>query len=259
MEKWLSLWSIGQEATLQDFEKIKAAGFVGVEIWAEHLRADEYLQYAKKSGLDIGIHLPFHDLNLATPDETVSERMITVNREWLKKLADAGGKHAVIHGGQSWSSEEKEESLKRVRERLTVINEFAEAHQIDLLLENLIPDKLNYCHIIASNVEEWVGLVHDTNVKACLDTGHLAVMGAPLKETIEALNTSLGSVHYSDNDHRSDLHLIPGEGEQVAKGLIDYLEAANYQGPIVYELNPYKYSLDDILAHENVKIAFTRG
>lgn len=40
METWLSIWSIGQESTLDDFKILQKAGFDGVEIWAEHLRAD---------------------------------------------------------------------------------------------------------------------------------------------------------------------------------------------------------------------------
>ena len=247
MEKWLSLWSIGQQGELADFKRIKEVGFDGVEIWAEHIRANDYLNYAKECELRIGIHLPFHDLNLAAPDDVVKERMLSINKEWIQKIAGAGGEHAVIHGGLAWSSEERGEALTRVKDRLRDLNEVARANNVDLLLENLIPDKLNYTHVVASNVEEWINLVRETNVKACLDTGHLAVMNESLKETITRLNKLLGSIHYSDNDGQSDLHLIPVEGENVAADLFDSLKEIDYQGPVIYELNPYKYSLNEIL------------
>lgn len=248
MERWLSLWSIGQQCELIDFKRIKKAGFVGVEIWAEHLRANDYLEYANECGLRIGIHLPFHDYNLATPDAVVKKRMLSLNKVWLQKLAEFGGEHAVIHGGLAWSSEERDEALIRVKDRLKDLNEVAKDNNVELLLENLIPDKLNYTHVIASNVDEWINIVQETNVKTCLDTGHLTVMNEPLKETIIKLNKSLGSVHYSDNDGQSDLHLIPGKGESVAADLFDSLKEIDYQGPIIYELNPYKYSLSEILS-----------
>ncbi|MDY0404739.1 sugar phosphate isomerase/epimerase [Virgibacillus sp. 179-BFC.A HS] len=250
MEKWLSLWSIGQYAELAAFEKIKAAGFVGVEIWAEHLRADEYLAFAKQCDLKIGLHLPFHDLNLATPDEKVKERMLEVNQNWLEKLAKYDGKHAVIHGGYAWSSEEREDALKKVKERLKTLNEVACLNHVELLLENLIPDKLNYGHIVASTLKEWSDLVQELDMKACLDTGHLAVMGDSLAETIRHFGNRLASIHYSTNDCVSDLHFIPDNDEHA---MFQALSDIGYQGPIVYELNPYQYSLDDILRNEHVQ------
>jgi len=249
MEKWLSLWSIGQEGTLSDFQAIKNAGFDGVEIWAEQYRSKEYLEYAKQMELKIGIHLPFHDLNLATPDNVVYERTFNVLAEWLETLAEYRGLHATFHGGYAWSSEERDETLVRVKKRLLQLDEKAKQYGIDLLLENLIPDRLNYCHHIASNVDEWLDLIQFANIKACLDIGHLAVMGNDLEETIGKLGSYLGAVHLSDNDSKADLHQLPGEGSNLSKGLNDYLKNNHFSGPVVYEINPYKYSLQDIIDH----------
>lgn len=253
LEKWLSLWSIGQEATKEDIEKIKEAGFTGVEIWAEHSCADDYLTYAKDCGLDIGLHLPFHDLNLATPFEEVKDKIFAVNLEWFKKMAEIGGGHAVIHGGAAWASEDREESMERVIERLKELNEIAVQHKVELLFENQIPDKLNYTHIFPSSVEEWLHILQETGASACLDTGHLAVLGDSLEETIEKLGSKLVSVHHSDNDALADLHLLPGDGENVADDLMEILQKNGYEGPLVFEINPYKYSLQQILEHPSVR------
>ena len=253
MEKWLSLWSIGQEGTKDDFEKIKKAGFTGVEIWAEHVRADQYMTFAEECGLEIGLHLPFHDLNLATPFEEVKDKIFAVNEEWFKKMAAIGGGHAVIHGGAAWASEEREEAMARVIERLKDLQTIAAEHKVALLFENQIPDKLNYTHIFPSSVDEWIHILHETGTSACLDTGHLAVLGDSLEKTIQKLGSHLASVHYSDNDALADLHLLPGDGHNVATGLFEALRANNYEGPFVFEINPYKYSLQDILDHSSVK------
>jgi len=249
MEQWLSIWSIGQDATLNDLNIIKEAGFNGVEIWTEHIRSNEYLDYAKQTGLQMGLHLPFHDLNLGSPDPIVFERTLSVLNEWIEKLSKYGGHHATFHGGYAWASEEREETLVRVKERIKTLSEKAKENGIDLLLENLIPDRLNYCHHIASNVEEWFDLIHETKVKACLDIGHLAVMGNDTEEVITKLGSSLGAVHFSDNDRHSDLHLLPGEGADISKGAVEFLEKVGFNGPIVYEINPYKYTLQDIVKH----------
>jgi len=173
-------------------------------------------------------------------------------KEWIKRLADYGGGHAVIHGGLAHASENQEVALQRLTERLKDLNDYAESHQIDLLFENQIPDKLNYTHIFPSSVKEWVEILNNTNTKACLDVAHLAVQGDSFKETVEILGDSLKSIHLSDNDGLSDLHLLPGEGKVLQDDALDYLEKVNYQGPIVFEVNPYKYSLQDILQHPSV-------
>ncbi|WP_256834786.1 hypothetical protein [Parageobacillus thermoglucosidasius] len=88
MKRWISTWSIGPNAELAHFQKIKEAGFAGVEIWCEHKRALVYLEYARQCGLEIGMHLPFHDLNLATPDITVWNHTEKVLIEWMKNCGN---------------------------------------------------------------------------------------------------------------------------------------------------------------------------
>ncbi|MCQ6265966.1 sugar phosphate isomerase/epimerase [Fictibacillus sp. WQ 8-8] len=249
MEKWLNSWSLGLNANVNDFTRIKKAGFEGIEILAEQNNAHHYLKFASDLGFKVGLHLPFHDLNLATPDSIVYERTFNVLSQWLAKLAEYGGKHATFHGGYAWFSEERNESLIRVKERILKLNEVAMQHGVELLLENLIPDKLNYCHQIASNVEEWIDLITAANVKACLDIGHLDLMGDALETTIDQLAGSLGGIHLSENDGKSDLHLLPGEGNHFTEGLEGFLEKQFFDGPVIYEINPYQYSIQDIINH----------
>lgn len=251
MKQWLSIWSLGQKRSLKEFEEIKEAGFEGVEIWAEHLRAVEYLNFAAYHELEIGLHLPFHDLNVATPDPIIEDRMFSIMFEWIERLAEYGGNHATLHGGYAWASEDREETIIRVKERISLLRKKAKQNNVELLLENLIPDSLNYCHYIASNVHEWLDLIHDTNVKACLDIGHLAVMGEDPEETICKLGNDLAAIHLSDNDCLSDLHLLPGDGKNVSKSLLNLLH--HFSGPIIYEINPYKYTLKDIVEYITMK------
>ncbi|MBD7984503.1 sugar phosphate isomerase/epimerase [Sporosarcina sp. Sa2YVA2] len=255
MEKWLSLWSAGQKKTVEDMTAIREAGFDGVEIWAEHLTAENDMELAKAAGLKIGLHLPFHDLNLATPFEEVESLIFKINEQWLKKLQEYGGGHAVIHGGMAWASEGHLEAKEVVIDRLSRMQKMAEELSCTLLFENQIPDKLNYTHIYPSSVDEWLEMLDESGTAACLDTGHLAVLGASLEETISRLGNRLASVHFSDNDAEGDLHQLPGDGvtgTSTAK-LVDLLQEHDYNGPIVFEINPYLYSLQDIIEHPSAK------
>ncbi|WP_040287482.1 sugar phosphate isomerase/epimerase family protein [Sporosarcina koreensis] len=254
MEKWLSLWSMGQTKTEQDMKAIRQAGFAGVEIWAEHHSAEADMALAADAGLKVGLHLPFHDLNLATPYEGVGTVITERNKYWLGKLGELGGGHAVIHGGSAWASEDEEDAGARVVGRLQQIRALADEHNVQLLFENQIPDKLNYMHIFPSSVDEWMSILDKTQTAACLDTGHLAVLGAPLAETVARLGNRLASVHFSDNDMKGDLHQLPGDGatQTGTRELVKILKENGYQGPVVFEINPYTYTLADILEHPSV-------
>lgn len=247
MEKWLSLWSVGQNCTEEEFSKMKQAGFKGVEIWAEQHSAMSYLDYAKQYGFEIGMHLPFHDVNLGTPYDVVADYALTMLKEWLETLAEYGGQHAVIHGGSAMASEDHDDIYPKMLERLSALNDYAKEKGITLLFENLIPDGLNYMHIFPSSVDEWLDVLEKTNTVACLDVGHLAVQGDDFTETVERLGDSLKSIHLSDNDCKSDLHQLPGEGQALKVNPVEYLEKVNYQGPIVLEINPYKYTPDEVI------------
>src|SRR5699024_9898717 len=109
MNKWLSIWGIGQDCTLEDFTEIKDAGFTGVEIWAEHKNAKQHFAFAKENGFEIGLHLPFHDLNLASPFQAVEDLIFAENLKWFKLLEQHGNTHAVIHGGSAMASEYRAE------------------------------------------------------------------------------------------------------------------------------------------------------
>ncbi|WP_338205985.1 sugar phosphate isomerase/epimerase family protein [Parageobacillus thermoglucosidasius] len=247
MKRWISTWSIGPNDELAHFQKIKEAGFAGVEIWCEHKRALVYLEYARQCGLEIGMHLPFHDLNFATPDITVWNHTEKVLIEWMKKLREYEGVHATLHGGYAWASEERDEAIEKVKKRLTAMAAIAAELGVELLLENLIADRLNYSHHIASHFSEWKSLLDEANVKACLDVGHLLVMKENIEDVIAKLGGLLAAVHYSDNDGASDLHLLPDGKNSAVNGVLETLQQMNFKGPNVYELNPYRYSLQDIL------------
>lgn len=249
IDKWLSLWSIGEDHSLSDLKLIKQAGFTGVEIWGEHAGAEKSLEYAKECNFEIGMHLPFKNLNLSTVNINEGEQVLSTMKHWLSKLAEFKGCHAVIHGGTLNEIENLDKSSHILIERLAELNDYARKHKIELLYENQIPDKSRRTHVHPTSLSEWVVTLKKTDTKACLDLGHLAVHGESFKNTVSTLDGLLKSVHISDNDGISDLHLLPGEGIVLNEDPLNYLSEIDYNGPVVFEISPYKYTLDDILKH----------
>lgn len=246
---WLSMWSAGERPTDADFAAVRDCGAVdGVEIWTEHPAAEGEIEAAARHGLQVGIHLPFHDLNPVSDDPVVAERALDRNREWLRSLARVGGVHAVMHGGYAASAADRDAKLGRLVEFASTLNAEAAELGIDLMLENLIPDTLGYTHIMASDLAEWTQLVADIGCGAVLDTGHSAAAGIALADVFEALGSSVRAIHLSDNDGSRDLHLLPGDGNDVTADLGGILADIGYDGVITYEISPLRYSLDTIIA-----------
>lgn len=247
---WLSMWSAGERPTEDDFSAVRDCGAVhGVEIWTEHPAAAWEIEAAARHGLQVGIHLPFHDLNPVSDDHSVVELALRRNREWLRRLADSGGVHAVLHGGYAASATDRFAKLPQLAEFAKVLHGEAAALGIELMLENLIPDKLGYTHVMASNLAEWSELVAEIGCGAVLDTSHSAATGIALGDVFAALGPAVRAIHLSDNDGVSDLHLLPGDGIDVTADLGGILSDIGYDGVITYEINPLRYSLDEILTH----------
>ena len=247
---WLSMWSAGEHPTDNDFAAVRNCEAVaGVEIWTEHPGAEWQIGAAARHGLQVGIHLPFHDLNPVSDDLFVAERALQRNREWLHCLAVSGGVHAVMHGGYAASAADRAAKLPRLVEFTSTLHAEAAQLGIELMLENLIPDKLGYTHIMASNLPEWAQLVGEIGCGAVLDTGHSAASGIALADVFDTLGSAVRAIHLSDNDGARDLHLLPGDGNDVAAELAGILSGIGYDGVTTYEISPLHYSLHDVLTH----------
>ncbi len=247
---WLSMWSAGERPTDDDFAAVRDCGAVaGVEIWTEHPNAAWEIEAGARHGLQVGIHLPFHDLNPVSDDAAVVDLALQRNREWLRRLADSGGVHAVLHGGYAASATDRDAKLPRLVEFTSTLHGEAAELGIELMLENLIPDKLGYSHIMASNLAEWSALVNEIGCGAVLDTSHSAASGISLADVFDTLGSTVRAIHLSDNDGVSDLHLLPGDGHDVTADLAGILSGIGYDGVITYEINPLRYSLPEILNH----------
>jgi hypothetical protein len=76
---------------------------------------------------------------------------------------------------------------------------------------------------------------------------------------IGALGHSVRAIHLSDNDQRSDLHLLPGDGDNITGDLASILTELEYTGVITYEISPLRYSLRDVLDHITAEVACSAG
>jgi sugar phosphate isomerase/epimerase len=102
---------------------------------------------------------------------------------------------------------------------------------------------------MASNLAEWSQLLNDIGCGATLDTSHAAAGGIALTDVFDTLGSSVRAIHLSDNDGVSDLHLLPGDGNDITAELPAILSGIGYDGVVTYEISPLRYSLSEILTH----------
>ena len=97
----------------------------------------------------------------------------------------------------------------------------AEKHGVVICVENM-PFK---AHSIArpNEIADFVKALDSDYIAMCLDTGHAAVLGFDVGESVKIMKDKLVTLHVHDNDGVNDLHRFPFDGvinwESFAKAL----------------------------------------
>ena len=71
----------------------------------------------------------------------------------------------------------------------------------------------------------------------CLDYGHACLTGTSEELWVEEMADAIGHIHLNDNDLKSDLHMVPGEGMIDMKHLKILLEMYHITVPILLEIS----------------------
>lgn len=147
-----------------------------------------------------------------------------------------GCKRVVVHPRlpYGWSGGTEEECFRDNVDLLTSLLPAAKEHGITVCLENM-PFKKGQTF---STMREWIAIldaVNDPHVKACLDTGHLNVMGEEPYAAVKALGERLEAMHVHDNRWELDMHLIPYQGTLDWNALIRGLRDIGFQGCVSLE------------------------
>jgi len=122
--------------------------------------------------------------------------------------------------------------------RLESIVRYAEEKNVKIAFENI-----NSPEYLLETLEHF----NTSNVGFCYDCGHEACH-TPGIRYLPKIGNRLLCTHIHDNDHKSDLHLIPFDGEIDFKKMCQELKACNYEGNITLELcysEKYKKELDE--------------
>jgi hydroxypyruvate isomerase len=118
----------------------------------------------------------------------------------------------------------------------------AEAAKITLVLEalNTLVDHPGNFLTFTKDAAELIRVVNSSNIKILYDIYHMQIMEGNLIDTLKAYIDDIGYIHVADVPGRHE----PGTGEINFINVMTVLEELDYDGIVVFELNPVRDSME---------------
>ena len=191
-----------------------------------------------KLGLEpFSFHAPFaNHIDITALDERPRQQAQQELLAACDAAAILGAHHIVIHPGPEREGKPPDEELyQRMRNASAVLSTVATHCRklgLQLLMENMLPHLL-FGH--TSDILYMLGAISETNVGACLDTGHANLSGE-LFNVVHQMSGHLRMIHANDNKGDWDAHLVPGEGNIDWKRIVHELTKTNFRGTVILEL-----------------------
>lgn len=216
------------EETLEKVEK----EFYGWEILAEKYHGwthkEEIKDALSTSDIDIRVHAPLNDINIASINPRIREVSIEEVKKTIQMASMIDAEVVTVHPGlYSPLSHSLDSVLKISKESLKEVKKTAEEFSVTLAVENLPEMWITFC----SEPEEIEELVKDVGLALCLDIGH-AYIAEALEDFFE-LDLNPINVHLHDNHGKEDVHLPLGQGDIDLKRVLEAL--SDYKGGFVIE------------------------
>ncbi len=165
-------------------------------------------------GLDLALHAPIHDINLASLKEPIRRASVEVVRMSIDVAHRLQVGSLVVHCGKCPADQIARLDLARERLYASLLDLaiYAHARNVRLGLENKQRGKDRELILLPEEQRDIVNLLSDLGASAVVDVGHANTTGRDPAEFLDILSDYTTEVHVHDNDGTSDQHLAPGEG-----------------------------------------------
>jgi sugar phosphate isomerase/epimerase len=195
--------------------------------------AESIAQEAKEAGISVrSIHLPFgFEYDVSEADEEKRVSIVAELSHLIDLAAPLGVKVAVIHGSyEPIKPEVREEKILACIKSLKALAEKCREYGMTLAIECLPRTCIGNCSDEILRIVEAVD-----GLRVCFDTNHLTIED-PM-DFVRKAGKYIITTHVSDYDKIDERHWLPGKGVNDWRGLVTGLEAAGYEGPILFEVS----------------------
>jgi len=209
----------------------------------------ERLAALKSEGLAYTLHLPLWSVEPSTPLAPVRKGSVEAVVQTIKAAAPVEPEVYVLHATGALAAEFYNMKISELA-RTLILRQFQEGARQSLrtiLTETGIPSRRLAIETIEFPLDLTLELAEEFDLSMCLDTGHV-LAGFPgwfdFFEVLEKMLPRLAEVHLHDckkmppgvRGYGED-HKPLGTGDLDLGGFLDRLSAANFNGPLVFELN----------------------
>jgi sugar phosphate isomerase/epimerase len=189
---------------------------------------------AKSRNLELTVHAPFIDVNLASPSASLRRTVLKRLERSLSHARQLGCRLWIFHPGQgtdvshSYSGLEWRLNIESIR---SLVNA-ASRQGVTIAIEN-VPDPFPF---LMRNVEDFARFYDefDENLDLVLDIGH-AHINQEIHDFISHFSERIVHVHASDNDGTRDSHLGIGYGTIDWESVAAAIRRAKYDGVVTLE------------------------
>lgn len=182
--------------------------------------------------VEVSLHAPYHDVNIATFNRGVAEEILRQYKECIETARYLDSEVVVIHPGFVSSRKyRRDRPLQNMIHHLKEITEFAQDSGVKICLENLSSKKKAMC-VSISEIRKVLSGVNKENLKITLDIAHAnTTSDGPIVYARE-LKDDIAHIHVSDNTGE-DNHLPIGLGNIDFESVLEELEP--YEGLLMVE------------------------
>ena len=196
---------------------------------------DEARDIKEQTGMEICVHAPFFELNIAAYCQSIREESIRIIKKSIDLCAALDGDVVIAHNGDftytlaPGATKDNNPAMKIQWdyniESLKRINDYANSKGITVCLENIgfNASSIDRCYEDLLEIRRGVG----NSLQFTFDMGH-ARLSQGAGKGIDLLGDGIRHIHLTDNNNENDDHLPLGDGDY------DYSE-------FTFFLNNFKY------------------
>ncbi len=207
----------------------------------------DYIEYDLLDSYDIeiSIHAPLSDINLASHNEVIRNMSISEIKKSIDLAFETDSKVVVVHPGHIsiLGGRFKDKILQYNRDSLMECSIYAQEMGVKMCVENM-PDIEG---LLYKDLNELENLVLDIDAYITLDVGHAHNNKFSVDDMLKS--SRIGHIHLSDNDGSYDSHNALRDDNENGldfKSLFKGLKKINYNNFLVLEVEQpkdVKYSL----------------
>jgi sugar phosphate isomerase/epimerase len=210
-------------------------------------------------GLAYTVHLPLWSLELSAPLTPVRDGSAQVVTDCIRTMEPLAPEMYVLHGTGPFASEFSHIQMPEMIHQLVLgqITGYSRRAIEQILKETGIESRRIAIETIGFPYRLTFGLAQKLDLSMCLDTGHVLIGFSGQVDLFEVLDECLprlGEIHLHDapwfgREGRIGYdrdHVALGMGDLDVGRLVDTLEAANWDGPVILEMKLFSHVLESV-------------